>query len=64
MHAVLHACPGSGILLCLVAACLDGGQDGSNVVDGAPLVLQDVQADAAVRIHCAGSSAGDRVQMT
>eukprot|EP00302_Diacronema_sp_CCMP2436_P053959 CAMPEP_0180065450 /NCGR_PEP_ID=MMETSP0985-20121206/8752_1 /TAXON_ID=483367 /ORGANISM="non described non described, Strain CCMP 2436" /LENGTH=149 /DNA_ID=CAMNT_0021995881 /DNA_START=748 /DNA_END=1197 /DNA_ORIENTATION=+ len=30
---------------------LDGGQDGGNIVDGRPLVLQDVEADRAVRVH-------------
>lgn len=33
-------------------AHLDGCEDGRNVVDGAPLVLKDVQADAAIRIDC------------
>lgn len=31
---------------------LDGRQHGGHVIDGAPLVLQDVQADAAVIIDC------------
>ena len=31
---------------------LYGGEDGRHIVDGAPLVLQNVQADAAVRVDC------------
>ena len=33
-------------------SCLDGGEDGGNVVDGAPLVLQYVEADAAIGVYC------------
>ncbi len=31
---------------------LDGRQDGRDIVDGCPHVLEDVETDASVRIHC------------
>ena len=41
-------------------SCLDGGEDGGNVVDGAPLVLQYVEADAAIRVYCGGTHEEER----
>ncbi len=43
----------------LVQQGLDGRQDGRDVVGGAPPVLQDVQADAAVRVHVRVEHAAD-----
>ena len=42
-------------------ACLDAGQQRGHVVDGAPLVLDDVHAQRAVRVHCTPGRRGSQV---
>ena len=41
---------GGRVRVGLVQQRLDGGEDGGDVVGGAPPVLEDVEADAAVRV--------------
>lgn len=38
---------------------LDGHQDGAHIVQRGPLVLQDVQADEALRVHVGVKAGGD-----
>ena len=42
---------GRGVWVGLVQQGLNGGEDGRHVVGGGPAVLEDVQADPAVRVH-------------
>lgn len=41
---------GGGVWVGVAEERLDGGQDGGDVVDWAPLVLQNVEADGAVGV--------------
>ncbi len=42
-------------------AYLNAGEDGCYVIDRAPLVLEDVQADSAISVDCGGERRGPEI---
>ena len=64
--AAVSAKRGRGLLQLLrnhIGARLNRGEDGTDVVDRAPLVLEDVQADAPVRVDCERDAGRQRARV-
>lgn len=43
---------GRGVRIWVAEQRLDRGQDGADVVDGAPLVLENIETDLSIIVNC------------